>query len=387
MSLFGKALVLALAALAHGCDVDDDLCEPLPAEYLCSIGYVASCSPPSAPPSPSCDDDLCEPLPAEYLCSIGVQASCSSKVEGDPHFRGAHGDRFDFSGKDDTVYALFSAKGLALNALFSKASFVMGGTCARCTVKTVHGSFMKVAYFRAKTKTGKTLTVEYKADEPSRAALTEIEPGKEELAFLAARRDLGVSQNMPDAIEAKTDDVSVRLARKHKREAAVTVRNGDFEVEVSSRYLGYAEQNGYMKRLDVNIVPLKDVARSKVAPHGLLGQSFDGDDLAVDGAVDDYSASVVVTSAMGEGAIEGDAREYEIPRASPFSSGFKYSRFDLLTAGTRHVAALSGVRRPIAAADKFSAALSTSGDDVMAAGPAPKVVEVTKQSRSMLFSA
>ena len=38
-----------------------------------------------------------------------------------------------------------------------------------------------------------------------------------------------------------------------------------------------------------------EFADLKVAPHGLIGQTFDGDGVAVDGAIDDYSAKVVVT--------------------------------------------------------------------------------------------
>ena len=64
-------------------------------------------------------------------------------------------------------------------------------------------------------------------------------------------------------------------------------------------------------------------ASPQVAPHGLLGQTFDGDGVAIDGAIDDYSAKEVVTKAMGEGAIEGVAADYELPSASPFSTKFK----------------------------------------------------------------
>ena len=52
-------------------------------------------------------------------------------------------------------------------------------------------------------------------------------------------------------------------------------------------------------------------------------QTFDGDGIAIDGALDDYSGKVVVTKAMGEGAIEGVADDYKIPRQSPFSTAYK----------------------------------------------------------------
>ena len=58
--------------------------------------------------------------------------------------------------------------------------------------------------------------------------------------------------------------------------------------------------------------PRVDVAKLKVAPHGLIGQTYDGDGLGVIGKTDDYKTrdNVVTTSAMGEGAIEGDASDY-----------------------------------------------------------------------------
>eukprot|EP00965_Chrysotila_dentata_P213502 6187656-Pleurochrysis_carterae.AAC.2 len=41
------------------------------------------------------------------------------------------------------------------------------------------------------------------------------------------------------------------------------------------------------RMLDVFVTPLYDVDADAVAPHGLVGQSFDGDGLAVDGKRDE----------------------------------------------------------------------------------------------------
>ena len=53
---------------------------------------------------------------------------------------------------------------------------------------------------------------------------------------------------------------------------------------------------GFLQRLDIGLVLQKSSATLDVAPHGLIGQTFDGDGVAVDGAVDDYSPDIVVTS-------------------------------------------------------------------------------------------
>ena len=79
-----------------------------------------------------------------------------------------------------------------------------------------------------------------------------------------------------------------------------------------------------------------------------------------------YARSV---QAMGEGAIEGAAEEYEIDATNPFSTEFKYSRFHAAHASPRNVSALTGVRRAFkageAAGNRVEGA-SMQGDDVVA---------------------
>ena len=236
---------------------------------------------------------------------------------------------------------------------------------SRCGRKVVHGSFIAAAFFTARTTTDKLVRVAYLADAPSRAQLTisEAAAGKQEpLLFDAAiKRELTVSIKMPDAIDDIIDDVTVGLRRKHSREAAVSVRNGEFELKAASRYLGWAEQNSYKKRLDVAITPLKNLAAAEVAPHGLIGQTFDGDGVAIDGAIDDYSPAVVYTKAMGEGAIEGVAGDYEVSADDPYSPAFKFSRFAATKAAARDTAKLSGVHRAVG--KKVPTMATTQGDD------------------------
>ena len=90
-----------------------------------------------------------------------------------------------------------------------------------------------------------------------------------------------------------------------------------------------------------------------VAPHGLIGQSFDGDVIAVDGKKDRYrelwwrqtsfKSKEITTEAQGEGAIEGSADDYKID--DPFGHTFKFSRFSAFEAAPRSVSALSGAER------------------------------------------
>ena len=95
-----------------------------------------------------------------------------------------------------------------------------------------------------------------------------------------------------------------------------------------------------------------------VAPHGILGQSFDGSGIAVDGAVDPkpQPGELMTTRAMAEGSIEGGWQDYVMP--SPYATFFRYSRFGLTKADPRNVSALSGRKVPFAASSSTSATAS-----------------------------
>merc|ERR1712070_1097893 len=108
----------------------------------------------------------------------------------------------------------------------------------------------------------------------------------------------------------------------------------------------------------------RDPSKNAVAPHGLLGQAWDGDDIAVQGKTDtDLFAEAmtrmsllgqvekVKTVANAEGAIEGVESDYIIshPGGDPFSTNFKFSRFGLSFAAPRNVSQLTGTKKPAAA--------------------------------------
>ena len=81
-----------------------------------------------------------------------------------------------------------------------------------------------------------------------------------------------------------------------------------------------------------------------IAPHGIIGQSFDGSMIAVSGKLDDYGdGPEFTTSAQAEGAIEGSADDYIVP--SPFSTDFRFSRFSAISpVAPRNVSLLAGAK-------------------------------------------
>ena len=101
---------------------------------------------------------------------------------------------------------------------------------------------------------------------------------------------------------------------------------------------------GPYRRLDVQVKPRVAESELSVAPHGLIGQSWDGDHVAISGKRDVYpSSGEFTTNAMAEGAIEGVAADYLMP--SRYATLFKYSRYGLDHARPRDVSKLSSHRQ------------------------------------------
>ena len=144
------------------------------------------------------------------------------------------------------------------------------------------------------------------------------------------------------------------------KQATVYVRANGWEVNATRKPV-YNHISGPSRwRFDIAMRPLGGTGLEKEAgspsktcfPHGLVGQSWDGDSVAVDGATDDYAYDaahpVITTAAMAEGAIEGTALQYGSKEAH--ETGFVYSRFDKQAASfclARDTAALQGRKRPV----------------------------------------
>ena len=156
--------------------------------------------------------------------------------------------------------------------------------------------------------------------------------------------------------EVEAGNVGVQLYKEHMHEAVLAVGNGEWRVLCRAKLYPYSTSNKHKKRLDTTIMPAADKnTEVVVAPHGLIGQTFDGDAVAVDGAQDDYSGSVVHTKAMGEGAIEGVASDYAVAAEDPYAVDFKYSRFDSVSAAPRDVSKLTGLKKKVGMGSKLEA--------------------------------
>ena len=263
-------------------------------------------------PDPGPGTDLGGPNPAP-----GAGAS------GDPHINGANGDKFDFKGLHDTIYNLLSWSRVTLNALFQHKTYSDAGPKHR----EVHGSYMTAGFAAIKTNADRLLHIGYDA---TRAVFIKVAVnGTEPTAYKAP-------------FSMTIDDVSVALADR-----VATIATPEWSLALSSKFKAGIVAAGNTCAsgkcfLEVKVSPRTDVTKLKVAPHGLIGQTYDGDGVGVIGKMDDYKTrdDVVTTSAMGEGAIEGGASDYEM--ASKYATDFKFSRFGLTEAKPRDATKLSG---------------------------------------------
>ena len=100
--------------------------------------------------------------------------------------------------------------------------------------------------------------------------------------------------------------------------------------------------SGPKVRLDLGITLRVPKESLQVAPHGIVGQSFDGDGIGIIGARDPVprAGTNLTTTAIAEGAIEGSWRDYVM--ASEYDTAFKFSRFGAAFAAPRDTAALTG---------------------------------------------
>ena len=235
------------------------------------------------------------------------------------------------------VYNLVSAKNVTANALFKHVDYHDAGLLRRL----VHGSFMTEVYLTVMTAGNRMVFIEYDA---KRAVFLKV--GVNDTNLVAYKMPVSVS----------VDDATVTL-----EDRKATVKTAEWVLTITSKFKAGIVAAGNTCAdgkcfLEVQISPLTDVSKMPVKPHGLIGQTYDGDGVAVMGKMDEYKTrdNVVTTSAMGEGAIEGDASDYEMP--SKFATNFKFSRFGLASAKSRDVSKLTGKKAKLAGDAKSAGA-------------------------------
>ena len=270
------------------------------------IAAGAGIKPPSAPPSPPSP-------PSPPLNPIMARQ--------DPHLHLAHGGSADFRGEDGAWYTLISAPGVHMAARTRDSTFMLPQPLL------VHGSFFTEVAFVLKGASGRAYGVHSDAHEVAYAVYDLGEHGKDFKKPLLIARRVGVWTNL------YIEDIGI-----YYKQATLVLRANGWEAN-STRHPIYNRIAGAPEwRLDFTMRQLSGttgfeathgISSKTCHPHGLIAQSYDGDNLAVDGAQDNYdydrARPVIITTAQAEGAIEGKAHDYKI--ADKFNTSFAFTRF------------------------------------------------------------
>jgi len=230
-------------------------------------------------------------------------------IAGDPHAHGAHGDQFDFKGAHNGVYVLLSSPRLSLAVQFVHEHFF-----TPYSKMLVRGSWIRHAFWVVRTRIGDRVRIGFHASDPK--------------TFLVYRGSDDTGVTFGEGQPFTLHDVRITLARK-----TLVVETSTWTTRAT---VNTGRPHPGKKRMDVRIQPL---AVEAAFPHGLLGQTYDGDQIPLNGKRDNYEilddgsrtrartsvGGVITTRAKGEGGIEGDAEDYRIQ--TPFETAFKFSRF------------------------------------------------------------
>eukprot|EP00316_Scyphosphaera_apsteinii_P000385 CAMPEP_0119301860 /NCGR_PEP_ID=MMETSP1333-20130426/3567_1 /TAXON_ID=418940 /ORGANISM="Scyphosphaera apsteinii, Strain RCC1455" /LENGTH=957 /DNA_ID=CAMNT_0007304057 /DNA_START=71 /DNA_END=2944 /DNA_ORIENTATION=- len=239
-------------------------------------------------------------------------------VSKDPHFQLPHGGRADFRGEHNSIFNLLSAKNMSMNVMITDADFAWNK-------RTVHGTKMSAAYWVVRTQKNKMIHIEYNTTGKG-AAIYEDKT----TPIVLADEQSG---------EFVRDNLHVQFVEKNK----LRVKTEKWEMAATKSPFPFQNLNKGKVLLDVEIAALYDADSDIVAPHGIFGQAYDGDQLAIDGAMDTERDTETSTKAQAEGAIEGTWTDYKME--SKFATAFKYARFDATSAKPRDVATLTGIKR------------------------------------------
>ena len=178
----------------------------------------------------------------------------------------------------------------------------------------MHGSFITEAHLAMRTMTGNFFNLSYIADE-----LNEDDKSARVVDASCGNR----TTNLGSSQKSYCDDLHAEMDAN-----TLTVRTKEWEIKVTGRPI-WDRLSGAHHRIDLALKPLVAEEKLSAKPHGLVGQSFDGTDVARHGRLDQYPNLNIpgefTTSAMAEGAIEGVEADSEV--AHQYATSDQFGRF------------------------------------------------------------
>lgn len=275
-------------------------------------------------------------------------SSSSAGSSGDPHIKFAHGGIADFRGKNNTSYSFLSAPGYHFAATTTDTIFKVPRP------QTVDGSFFTDVSWML------------------RGANTDygISSSAEAVGFVVYEIDKTESRHLiMNNTRIWTEWVQPGI-RVWYKQSTLCVRAHGWEVNTTRKPI-YMHISGPRKwRFDITMRKLDSThfsssygtSSKSCFPHGIIGQSWDGDNVGISGKVDDYTFHkenpFVKTVSMAEGSIEGNADDYSVPL---FHTEFKFSRYNKQrndTCAPRNVSALLGQH-----VENMSTSVASSDDE------------------------
>lgn len=246
----------------------------------------------------------------------------------------AGGGSTDIKGYDGVVFNMHQAANISANARFTYANFTLSPEDPRGDeVLEVQGSHLTKAFVAARTIVGGSaalVLVDYGSERPFSAHVQVKALGKVIMETYLA----------PGKGAVVMGDVSVDMLEAEPVEVVVSNRHWAYSIKPGTYHT--AADSARQTRIDISVKALSDPLAAPVAPHGLIGQGFDG--RRISGKKDSYVPDVkgvFRTAAQGEGAIEGSIDDYKISPADPFSTTFKFERFSKQSAPPRDVSKLA----------------------------------------------
>ena len=278
-------------------------------------------------------------------------------IRGDPHVFFAGGGKADFRGRDGKFFCFLSTPTVTVNVMTEDGDFRLNGAL-------VHGSWISQLHVVVQTSAGELL-FSYWASKISPHSLLGWSNGTcagSPFKLTGSRmgrllRDDPMQRQLCGEVLLQANHSSVALSLP---EWLITVA----PMAVPDYYHRSDWIAGPKVRLDVAFHLRVDEKSLLVSPHGIVGQSFDGSGIAVDGAQDPppRPGLELTTSAMAEGAIEGTWEDYVV--ASRFATAFRFSRRGLSMAPPRDISVLTGRKFALraAASTRATASVDGSGD-------------------------
>ena len=228
-----------------------------------------------------------------------MDSTTPALVRQDPHVHFAHGGRADFRGRNGAYYNFFSSPRLAVNVKTEDATFRLHGGKL-----IVHGSFLTEAHIVAGS---------------SNPSFFSHSLNDENWGWNVIN---GTCKNHHFKF-GKWGFKQCGELRIEMTFSTATFTLGNWTITVRGNHV-YDWISGPKHRIDVSFSAKGDAA-TRSLPHGIIGQSF-ASAAPRYGLLDDYpKAGEFTTSAMGEGAIEGEAALYEMP--SSHATDYAFSRF------------------------------------------------------------